>query len=214
MKGAGPRDLARARAASTEPRAPAGPAPAAPSVSYEDRVAFEQAFAGVRRLDQPSPGDKRLRAQRVAGPVATPDAADAGARARLDALVSGGIRFEVHREEGWVEGARQGADPRALRALQNGRAVADAAVDLHGLRRDEAIGALRTALRQARGRGHRVVRIIHGKGQHSAGGVGVLGDAVVDAIVDGPLGSLVLAFVTTSLEHGGSGALLAFVAPG
>jgi len=52
------------------------------------------------------------------------------------------------------------------------------------------------------------VCVVHGKGLRSEGGVGVLRDAAVDALVDSGAATLVLAFVTAPESCGGSGALL------
>jgi DNA-nicking Smr family endonuclease len=189
----------------------AGPA----AYSYEDRVAFNQAFSGVSPLGGKS-GARRQPARQSAPPrdrsATAPEPGgvdtDAVARARLDALVGGGVRFDVRRDAGWVEGERAGKNGRALRDLRQGRATPEAEIDLHRMTGDEAEHALVHFLRDEAKRGRRVVRVIHGKGLHSEGGIGVLGDRVVDAITGGSAAVHVAAFVTASMSHGGAGALL------
>ena len=51
-------------------------------------------------------------------------------------------------------------------------------IDLHGLRVPEALAVVERALRHAEGRGARRIRIVSGKGLGSAGGKGVLREAV------------------------------------
>lgn len=186
------------------------PAPAAAPYSRQDRAAFHNAFANVAPLG----AKQRAQAERAGSQEPRRVARaprvdfDAVARAKLSSLVSDGLSFEVRREQGWVEGQRTDAPKSALRDLRDGRASADAELDLHGMTGDQAARALVRSLRQARGAGRQIVRVIHGKGLHSAGGVGVLGDRVVATIIDGPAGPLVYAFVTAALASGGSGALL------
>ena len=49
--------------------------------------------------------------------------------------------------------------------------------------------------------------IVHGKGLHSAGGIGVLALAVVDSLTEGRAAALVRALMTAPQRLGGSGAL-------
>lgn len=56
-------------------------------------------------------------------------------------------------------------------------------LDLHGMRQDEAVAALRYYLRESRLDGRRKVLVIHGKGFHSENKKGVLGDAVRQVLV-------------------------------
>jgi DNA-nicking Smr family endonuclease len=187
------------------------PVTASPEYPYEDRAAFNVAFAGVSPLGSAKRGRKGNREKDAAAhriPRPPPATADAHARARLASLVTTGLRFEVHREDGWVEGAREGAPKGRLADLRNGRATVDAEIDLHGMTGDEAALALVKFLRKARSAGHAIVRVIHGKGRHSTGGVGVLGDRVVEAITTGAGAPMVHAFVTAAMDGGGAGALL------
>jgi len=177
--------------------------------SYEDRAAFNVAFADVAPLGAKKAGKKRTAAapaQRVApAPAAL---ADESARARLASLVSDGLSFTVRRDAEWVEGQRDDAPKGRLLDLRHGRATPEAEIDLHGMTGDAAVAGLVRFLRQERSRGRTIICVIHGKGLHSSGGVGVLGDRVVDAITSGPAAPHVHAFVTAARDAGGSGALL------
>jgi DNA-nicking Smr family endonuclease len=170
---------------------------------------------GVRPLrDAPersvaSDGSRPSRAERVSAVDAASAAADALARARLASLVSGGVRFEVRRgDDGSVVGLRVGTDRGRLAALRRGHATPERDLDLHGTTAEQAEREVVAFVRAARSAGRRVVRVIHGKGLHSEGGIGVLGDHVVAALTEGGAAPFVLAFHTAAREHGGGGALL------
>jgi DNA-nicking Smr family endonuclease len=186
--------------------------PEGPEYSYEDRAAFNVAFADVAPLGSKKARKRKKRVERAEAADAprrvTRDAVDADARAKLASLVAGGLRFEVRREEGWIEGRREDAPKGRLADLRNGRATPESELDLHGMTGDEAAKALIAFLRRERKRGRAIVRVIHGKGLHSEGGIGVLADRVITAITRGNAGPLVHAFVTASIDGGGSGALL------
>lgn len=78
-----------------------------------------------------------------------------------------------------------------------------AVLDLHGSTQDEAWKKLNDFVQDARRRGLQKVMIIHGKGIHSQGGDGVLGEVVRKFIeYDQRLG----ASGKADREHGGSGA--------
>ncbi|MEM9189519.1 MAG: Smr/MutS family protein [Myxococcota bacterium] len=196
-------------------RAPPTPAPVPPDqpldgYSYEDRAAFQQEFGQVRPL-----GSKKSQTRapkRVSPTPATPASSDPSARQRLDALVSGGILFQVEVDsDGFVVGERQGANPKHLATLKHGRATPEAELDLHGRRADEAVSTVVQFLRNARRKRHRVVRVIVGKGNRSPAG-GVLRNAICDAIADGPAAAFVFAFCSADRRYGGTGALLIRVA--
>lgn len=189
-----------------------------PAHSYEDRVAFSQAFADVRPLARRQRGGGgdyvtepylRRPADAPSCPSAPVDSgAEARARARLDALVAGGVQFHVDRDEGWVEGERKGAPREALRGLRRRGVVPEAQLDLHGLVAEEAERKLARFIRERHRRGVRRLLVVHGKGHHSEGGAGVLGDRVVRVLTEGRAAPLVDAFITAPARLGGGGALL------
>ena len=67
----------------------------------------------------------------------------------------------------FLEFMRPGIQHRVFRDLQRGLIAPGATLDLHGMRVLEARTALVRFLSQALNRGHRCVRIVHGKGRRS-----------------------------------------------
>jgi DNA-nicking Smr family endonuclease len=198
------------RPAAVRSVAPAKPAPAsretqAAAYGYADRAAFQQAFAGVRPLEG-APKGRGVPAPRAA--AAAVDAREDAARLRLDQLVAGAVRFDVrYEDDGSLIGTRRGAHPSHLRGLEGGVAP-QATLDLHGRLGDDAAREVGRFVREAFDAGDRTLIIIHGKGLHSAGERGVLGDRVVAALTRGGAAPLVLAFRTAPTRLGGLGALV------
>ena len=180
------------------------------SYSHDDRVAFHQAFAGVDSLSE------KNRAQRGPDRVALAKAvrvrakaAEEDARERLDALVGGGVHFDITRHfDGGVEGKRRGIPDRTCRMLAAGELPPIATLDLHGRTRDEVGSLVRGFVRASKKQGRLNVAIVHGKGNHSEGGRGVLQDVVIKALSAGGAAPLVDSFATAPRRFGGSGAIL------
>lgn len=200
------------------PKAAPPPAPSAPAVSRpsdtlrgHERTAFFDAMAGVRGLGERK-GAAPPRATALKLPPAPPSPVeregDRTARARLAALVSGGLHFEVRREDEWVAGLRRGAPRGTLENLASARPRDDASLDLHGAREADVESRVAKFVRRAHDHGTHRVRIVHGKGLHSDVAGPVLGEAVIEALTKGTAAARVLAFVTAPEDQGGSGALL------
>ncbi len=100
---------------------------------------------------------------------------------------------------------RPGIGADALRKLRRGHWAVQAALDLHGLRSDEAREAVGQFLATCLRDGLRCVRIIHGKGLGSIDRKPVLKDKVVRWLAQR---EGVLAFCEASPFAGGAGALL------
>jgi DNA-nicking Smr family endonuclease len=194
----------------TPPPVPERPAAARPSEALrgEDRIAFFDAYAGVKPLGGPSRAvaGESPPPSRPAAPAAR--RADDEARARLAALVAGGVRFELERVDERIRGRRAGAPARTVEALERRGVVPEASLDLHGLRGADAEREVVRFVRREHRRGARRLCIVHGKGLHSEGGVGVLRDHVVHALTEGGAAPIVRAFATAPAALGGSGALL------
>jgi DNA-nicking Smr family endonuclease len=200
-----------ARQMPAAPPAPAPPAEARPSDTLrgEDRIAYFDAYAGVKPIGgkpRAVPGSPAP-AKRAATPPAKARADDE-ARDRLAALVAGGVRFELEREDERIRGRRAGTPPRVAEALERRGVVPEATLDLHGHRAAEAERAVVRFVRRQHNRGARRVCVVHGKGLHSDGGVGVLRDRVVHALTEGGAAPVVKAFATAPPHLGGSGALM------
>jgi DNA-nicking Smr family endonuclease len=184
---------------------------------YDDRAAFHQAYGDVRpiakakaprRSGQTSAISETEKRERALVAERAQQAEDA-ARARLDALVAGSVRFVIEREnDGGIYGRRDDASPRMLDTITGPKVAPTARLDLHGR---DAAGATREVVRHVReesARGARVLLIVHGKGLHSEGGVGVLADVVVKALTESAIAPRVLAFATAAPRLGGHGAMV------
>ena len=182
--------------------------PASPS---GDDIALRDAFSGVQPLSR-----KVGRVQGV--PTERRDvrsdqhrrfgAAEAEARARLDALVSEGIRFVVDEDEdGRVLAWRERGDPQLARRLARGELAIEASLDLHGMKSGDAEQAIHRFVQHAYRQGLRTLCIVHGKGQRSEGAP-VLGPSSRRALFQGRSAVLVLAAATPPERHGGLGAII------
>lgn len=122
------------------------------------------------------------------------------------------ISFEDRLDMG-VEDAflRTGLPRRILTDLRRGRWVVQAELDFHGLNRDEARAALGTFIANSLHRGMRCVRLIHGKGLHSQGRIGVLKHLSRNWLAQR---EEILAFCQARPHDGGEGALLILLRAG
>jgi len=209
-------DLEKREREAKAPKSPPTPPPerTVPASPEDDALAFHRLFAGVEPIDRSRAG--RLPRQRVERPVAAEHAATEGAereRAEADAvherlreLVDAGARFEVADDGEHVEGRRIDVPISTLRRLRRGLLPIDGRVDLHGMTLAEARARLEAFLRAARARGERCVLVIHGKGQHSPGGVAVLRGEVSAWLSQGASSVQVAAFASATGEDGGGGA--------
>ena len=95
--------------------------------------------------------------------------------------------------------------PRALRRrIKQGAIRHDAELDLHGMTRDEALVAVEAFVKSNARKGLSVVRVITGRGLHSAGGEAVLMHAL-ERWMEGPLLPWAYSSVTAPPSHGGEG---------
>ena len=99
----------------------------------------------------------------------------------------------------------QGIGTDVTQKLRKGHWSLQGQIDLHGLRSDEARGALGQFIRDASKRGWRCVRVVHGKGLGSPGKTPVLKSKVQRWLVQK---TEVLAFVQAKGSEGGAGALV------
>lgn len=144
----------------------------------------------------------------VQGPLPAPQPLqrEADEREALRESIGAPLSFEDRLEMG-DEAAflRPGLPRRALTDLRRGRWVIQSELDLHGLTRDEARGALGRFLAERLSRGERCVRIIHGKGRGSPGRVGILKQLSRSWLAQR---EEILAFCQARPHDGGEGALL------
>jgi DNA-nicking Smr family endonuclease len=176
----------------------------------DDEWFFRRLMSGV----VPMGADTRGRVT-TAGKVEKPAAAtrptgpdpDEEVRTHLMQLVEGGARFEVSDDGRRLEGRRLDLDPSTWRRVRRGELPVDARLDLHGKRSDEAREALEVFLRDKRARRDRTVLVIHGRGEHSPGGAGVLRGEIAAWLSQGRASQHVAAFATAHGDDGGEGAL-------
>jgi len=104
---------------------------------------------------------------------------------------------------------RPGIGADVVTRLRRGQWAIQGQLDLHGLRRDEAREQLAAFIRQATRRGHRCLRVVHGKGHGSPGRQPVLKGKVQRWLAQ--FGD-VIAFAQASGPQGGAGALIVLLA--
>lgn len=189
-----------------EPRAPAPPPPrpATPPPEPSEQDLWRAATAGVRPVS-----DHRG----TVGPRPPRSGDDAfwhpdlEALRELEALVSGEAPFDISDSDEFVEGRVSGLDVAIVRKLRRGEYAVQGHIDLHGMTRDEAKGAVDRFLREARNQGKRCVLVVHGRGTHSRDQVPVLKEALRGWLAQNRFGRHVLAFATARPADGGGGAI-------
>ncbi len=193
----------RVRARPAPPPAPARPPPEPPrEMTDDERWAAE--VAGAR----PAPGKDRVAARhgsRAAAPAFWHP--DLDALRELEALVSGEAPFDLADTDEFIEGRVPGLDPAIVRRLRRGEFAVQGHIDLHGMTRDEAKGAVDEYLRSARQAGKRCVLLVHGRGIHSKDQVPILKEALKSWFGTARFGRHVRAFATARPADGGAGAL-------
>ncbi len=211
-------ELAKKEEAAKQPARPKAPPPAPPKRTPEEpedeALLLHRLFAGVQPLDRTK---GRMPKQRVEPSAAVERQAKRGADAaqrdaeavheHLRSLVDARTRFEVADDGRRVEGRRLDLPMDALRRLRRGLLPIDARLDLHGMGAGEARGQLELFLRTMRARGERCVLVIHGKGEHSPQGVGVLRGEIAAWLSQGTPSEHVAAFATADDHDGGEGAV-------
>jgi len=132
---------------------------------------------------------------------------DAEELAQLAELVAGDAPFDLSDSDEFIEGLLPSLDPRIVRKLKKGEVAVQGHVDLHGLTREEARGALEKFLLAARQSQKRCVLVVHGRGLHSKDQIPVLKTSVQLWLTRGRMARWVLAFTTARPHDGGAGAV-------
>ena len=133
-------------------------------------------------------------------------AEQAAVQAHMRELAQGATRFEVQDDGRNLEGRRVDCNPLYLRKLRRGQFPLDGRVDLHGLHASDAKAALYTFLRKMRDQRELCVLVIHGKGEHSPGGQGILRGELAAWLSQGQAAEHVAAFASAQETDGGHGA--------
>jgi len=196
---------------------PVRPAPVAKRTAASDRedeLTFHRMMSGVTPLEERNQRVAIAANTRVEARTMKP--AEIRERAKEDAtqvlehlhhLVDDAVRFEVSDDGKHVEGRRIDVLPNLLRELRRGTLPIDGRLDLHGLDAASARERVLDFLRTQRTRGERCVLVIHGKGENSPGGVGVLRGEIAAWLSQGRAREHVAAFATAREEDGGTGAV-------
>jgi len=167
-----------------------------------DAAAFREAIGPVRRLPETAEPPRPPR-RRAAAAMRTADEAAALRESR---------QADPMRDEAAIGEAfayrRDDVPADVLRRLQRADFAIEDEIDLHALRERAAEDLLRAFLARARDAGSRCVRIVHGKGLHSARGPILKG--MVERVLS--LRADVLACATAPAAQGGSGAMLVLLA--
>ena len=166
-----------------------------------ERTAFARAVGPVQV--QPDPGRMHGHAPR---PEPLPRQREADERAALREALSDEVDVaSLLLTDDGLSFRRSGVGPDVVTRLRRGHWAIQSQIDLHGLTREEARTALADYVRQSRRRGHRCVRVVHGKGLGSPGR-----QPVLKAKVQRWLAQMadVIAFAQASGPQGGAGALI------
>lgn len=183
--------------------------------SHNDEFYFKRMMGGIQPLNDDKRGrvttaPKLPKREVKAPPMKDPDDE---VRDHLMNLVEGGARFEVNDDGKHLEGKRLDLVDSTFRKLRRGELPIDARLDLHGKRSDEARDALEKFLKEKRARRDRVVLVIHGRGDHSPAGIGVLRGEIGAWLSQSRASQHVAAFATAHGEDGGEGALYVLLRP-
>jgi DNA-nicking Smr family endonuclease len=180
------------------------PAPPAPRQLTEDEL-WAQATRGVHPVERGAETIPASPPPPIAqGEVWHPDleAIDA-----LRALVSGDAPFDIADSDEFIEGRVSGVDHAIVRKLRRGEFALQGHIDLHGMTREQAKGAVDDFLRRARQGGKRCVLVVHGRGIHSKDQLPVLKEALRSWLASARFARHVLAFATARPVDGGAGAV-------
>lgn len=178
---------------------PAKP-PAQPTRATEDDLAlFQEAIGPVRRIDvEPS-------AIEAPKPAPRPRSREADERQARQDFKLRPFEFGADTLGDALEYLADGHSPRLMRDLKRGRYAVQDELDLHRMHAGLADDAIRLFLAEARQRGLRCVRIIHGKGLRSKDATPVL-KLLTDKVLR--FRSDVLAYASAKPAEGGTGAVV------
>ena len=194
------------RSAKTNAAVPAvkpAPEPVRVSAAVPDNELFEQSMQDVTPLGWSSISSTRLVPIEIPNPQ---ESEDEGLQLLTD-FVKGRIPIDVVVSGEYVEGA---PDPRGklwLESLRSGQFAVQAHLDLHGLGILDARGQFEKFIRNCLWQALGCVRIVHGRGQHSADGHPLLKEHVQRWLCSRRMSRHIVAYTSARLRDGGGGAL-------
>ena len=124
----------------------------------------------------------------------------------LEQIVSGEVPIEFDDPEEFLQGSVPGLDRRILKQLRRGEFTVQADLDLHGVDAETARCLVEHFVESCHARGLRCVRVVHGRGRNSPGGIPVLKANLPRWLARGPARLLVLAYTSATPKDGGAGA--------
>jgi DNA-nicking Smr family endonuclease len=170
----------------------------------DDADAFREAVKDV----QPLPNSGRV-AHEPQRPIPLPRQREQDNRQVLADSLSGEAPLDAALESGEALAyLRDGMSPQVLRKLRSGFWSVEDALDLHGLRSEEARDLLAQFLTGALRRGQRCLRVIHGKGSRSHNNEPVLKRKVAAWLRQR---TEVLAYCEARPAEGGGGAVIVLI---
>ena len=172
-----------------------------PQSEPEDKALFDEAMAGV----QPIEHDRHLPQISFRRPTSISEHESEVLR-ELDRIISGEAPFTFVDSDELIEGAVTGFDPRTVRQLRRGEFTLQADLDLHGIDAATARPLVERFITDCHARGLRCVRIVHGRGRGSPGGIPVLKSNLPRWLARGPARLIVLAYTSALPRDGGTGA--------
>jgi DNA-nicking Smr family endonuclease len=175
--------------------------PRNPDSSDADQGLFDEAMSGVRPLEQ----DRNVPEIVFREPVPH-SAQEREVLQALDRLIEGDSPLPAHDTDEYLEAAVPGLDPRILRQLRTGKFTVQGDLDLHGADAETARALVEQLILESHARGLRCVRIVHGRGRNSPGGVPVLKAQLPRWLARGPARRAVLAYASAPQHDGGTGA--------
>jgi DNA-nicking Smr family endonuclease len=171
--------------------------------SENDKDLFQREMRDVTPLKH----DPRVNNPPPAVVRRAPGESESEAIAELYDLVTGRSDFDITDTDEYVEGCIAGTDTRLVRKLRQGEFSRQAALDLHGMKADEAYPEIEQFLAHAARAGIRCVLVVHGRGNNSPGHFPVLKDRLKQWLTRGRLAKMVLAFSSARPHDGGLGAM-------
>ena len=184
------------------------PAPPAKLGQVSDEEAFRREMASVRRLGW---SDTPVRLPEVIPPKRGSSGdtgpAEPAELAELAEFVSGRGEMDPFAAGLGVAGVASDRAMRILERLKRGDFSVQAHLDLHGATPDEARPAVERFLRRCRHQRLMCVRIVHGRGRHSAEEPSALKREVTRWLSSRKLSKWVVAFASARWKDGGAGAI-------
>ena len=177
-----------------------------PQRKSEDDV-FRDAMKEVREIREFR--DMAVRRRRSSIPQKSQRLRDEGL-AELEGIISGKLKIRLADTQEFVEWVNPKYNRELIKELHRGKFSVQDSIDLHGLVLDEAENALRSFLAEAKLRGYRCIKIVHGRGLRSPNGP-VLKNAVV-TFLSSCYRKHVIGFSSARRNDGGLGAIYVLLA--